>query len=330
MPKPLDREGLGPSNRDVAVVAYDGLCTFEFGIAVELFGLPRPEFADWYRLRICAAEPGPLRAVGGFAVTAAGGLAELEDAGTVVVPGWRDTAERPPEALLDSLRRAHANGARLLSICSGVFALAATGLLAGRRATTHWRHAGRLASAYPEVRIEPHVLYVDEGQILTSAGSAAGIDLGLHLIRRDFGTAVANQVARRLVIPPHRDGGQPQFIDTPVQPEGAALAGVFDFIRANLGENLTVAGLAARARLSERTFMRRFAAATGASPGDWVVAARLARARELLETSDLAVERIATASGFGTADALRHHFRRRFGTSPQRWRNRLAHQADRS
>lgn len=309
-------------NRDVAVVAYDGLCTFEFGIAVELFGLPRPELPEWYRFRVCAAEPGPLRAVGGFAVTAEDGLAGLTGAGTIIIPGWRDGAEVPPAALVDSLRCAHAGGARLVSICSGVFVLAATGLLAGRRATTHWRHAGRLAAAYPAIRIEPDVLYVDEGQLLTSAGSAAGIDLGLHLIRRDFGTKVANQVARRLVIPPHRDGGQPQFIDAPVQHDGAALAGLFDWIRANLTADLAAARLARRVGMSERSFLRRFKAVTGATPGEWVVAARVARARELLETGDLPVERVATAAGFGTADTLRHHFRRRLGTSPQRWRDR--------
>ncbi|GGF17322.1 transcriptional regulator FtrA [Aliidongia dinghuensis] len=310
-------------NRDVAAVAYDGLCTFEFGIAVELFGLPRPELADWYRFRICAAEPGPLRAIGGFVISAEGGFDALEAAGTIIVPGWRDIAEPPPEPLLASLRRAHANGARLVSICSGVFVLAATGLLAGRRATTHWRYTDALARAHPAIRIEPDVLYVDEGQIMTSAGSAAGLDLGLHLIRRDFGPAVANQVARRLVIPPHRDGGQAQFVDRPVQAEGAALAGLFDWIRANLTEDLSVARLAARAHMSERTFLRRFAAATGATPADWVTAARLARARELLEGSDLSVERIASESGFGTADTLRHHFRTRLKTSPQRYRDRF-------
>ncbi len=311
-------------NRDVAVIAYDGLCTFEFGIAVELFGLPRPELAEWYRFRICAAEPGPLRAIGGFVVGTGGGLETLETAGTIIVPGWRDVAEVPPDDLLDSLRRAHANGARLVSICSGVFVLAATGLLAGRRATTHWRYTERLAAAYPAIRIEPDVLYVDEGQILTSAGSAAGLDLGLHLIRRDFGPDVANQVARRLVIPPHRDGGQAQFIDRPVQHDGAALAGLFDWIRANLAADLSIARLAGRAHMSERTFLRRFAAATGSTPADWVIAARLARARELLEASTLPVERIATEAGFGTADTLRHHFRKRLRTSPQRYRDRFA------
>jgi AraC family transcriptional activator FtrA len=318
MPKPAPLK-----NRHVAVLVYDGLCTFEFGIAVELFGLPRPELADWYRFRVCAAEPGPLRATGGFLIEAPGGLAELEAAGTIVVPGWRDIAEPPPAALLDSLRRAHANGARLVSICSGVFVLAATGLLAGKRATTHWRHVERLAAAHPDIRVEPDVLYIDEGQILTSAGSAAGLDLGLHLIRRDFGPAIANQVARRLVIPPHRDGGQAQFIDRPVQVEGAALAGLFDWIRANLTETLSIAQLARRAGLSERTFLRRFGAATGTTPNDWIIAVRLARARELLEGTDLAVERVATDSGFGTADTLRHHFRTRLQTSPQRYRDRF-------
>ena len=318
MPKPVPLK-----NRDVAVLVYDGLCTFEFGIAVELFGLPRPELADWYRCRICAAEPGPLRAIGGFSVTADGGLAELEAAGTIVVPGWRDVAEPPPAALLDSLRRAHGAGARLVSICSGVFVLAATGLLAGKRATTHWRYVERLAAAHPGIRVEPDVLYIDEGRILTSAGSAAGLDLGLHLIRRDFGPAIANQVARRLVIPPHRDGGQAQFIDRPVQAEGAALAGLFDWIRANLTEPLSIAQLARRAGLSERTFLRRFGAATGTTPNDWITTARLARARELLEGTDLAVERVATDSGFGTADTLRHHFRSRLQTSPQRYRDRF-------
>jgi AraC family transcriptional activator FtrA len=311
-------------NRTVAVLAYDGLCTFEFGIAVELFGLPRPELADWYRFIVCAAEPGPLRATGGFAVSTAGGLAELEAVGTIIVPGWRDIAEPPPPALVAALVRARDRGARLVSICSGVFVLAATGLLAGKRATTHWRYAPDLAAAHPDIQIEPDVLYVDEGQILTSAGSAAGLDLGLHIIRRDFGPAIANQVARRLVIPPHREGGQAQFIDRPVQQEGAALSALFDWIRANLGEDLAVARLAARARMSERTFLRRFQASTGTSPADWITTARLARARELLEGTDLSVERIATDSGFGTADTMRHHFRVRLKTSPQRYRDRFA------
>jgi AraC family transcriptional regulator, transcriptional activator FtrA len=319
MPKPVP-----PPNRAVAVLAYDGLCTFEFGIAVELFGLPRPEFADWYRFQVCTAEPGPLRATGGFSINASGGLVELEAAGTILVPGWRDVAEVPSDALLDSLRRAHAHGARLVSICSGVFVLAATGLLNGRRATTHWRYAERLAALYPDIRIEPDVLYVDEGQILTSAGSAAGLDLGLHLIRRDYGAAIANQVARRLVIPPHRDGGQAQYVDRPVQPEGAALAGLFDWIRANLADDLSIMRLAARVGMSERTFLRRFNAATGTTPADWIIAARLARARELLEATDLAIERVATDSGFGTADTLRHHFRARLQTSPQRYRENFA------
>ncbi|HSK95099.1 MAG TPA: DJ-1/PfpI family protein, partial [Euzebyales bacterium] len=206
-----------PADRTVAAIAYDGLCTFEFGIAVEVFGLPRPELdLDWYEFMVCAAEPGPLHATGGVRVAADHGLAAVAGAGTVVVPGWRDPDEPPPPALVDALLRAHARGARLLSICSGVFVLAATGLLDGRPATTHWRYAERLARRHPRITVLPDVLYVDDGELLTSAGSAAGIDLCLHVVRRDHGAHVAAQVARRLVSAPHRDGGQAQFVPRPL------------------------------------------------------------------------------------------------------------------
>ena len=312
-----------PLGRNVAVLAYDGLCTFEFGIAVEVFGLPRPEIADWYRFIVCAIEPGPLAATGGFNLIAAGGLKQLRQADTVIVPGWRGIHTPVPEPLLKALRAAHARGARLVSFCSGVFVLAASGLLAGRRATTHWRYAAQLARAYPDIRIEPDVLYVDEGRILTSAGSAAALDLSLHLVRRDYGPRIANQVARRLVIPPHRDGGQAQFIDQPVQEEGAALAALFDWMRRNLQRDLPIRLLAQRAHMSERTFLRRFEDATGTTPKDWVIEQRLGRARELLEGSALPVERVATECGFGSADTLRHHFRTRLKLSPKRYRDRF-------
>src|SRR5689334_8425558 len=209
-PQPLE-------NRLVVALAYDGLCTFEFGVAAEIFGLDRPEMGNaWYRFRVAAIEPGPLRALGGISVAADGGLALVENAGTIIVPGWRGADSPVPQRLLKALRRAHKRGARLLSFCSGVFVLAATGLLDGRRATTHWRYSDALASAYPEVTVVPDVLYVDEGNVLTAAGSAAGIDLSLHLVRRDWGAAAANSVARRLVVPCHRDGGQAQFIEAPV------------------------------------------------------------------------------------------------------------------
>ena len=326
MPKPPNREKSGKkalAGYRVAVLAYDGLCTFEFGIAVEVFGLPRPEIADWYRFTVCAIELGPLAATGGFQLIAAGGLEQLRQADTVIVPGWRGIHTPVPESLLKALRAAHARGARLVSFCSGVFVLAATGLLDGRRATTHWRYAAQLALAYPGIRIEPDVLYVDEGEILTSAGSAAALDLSLHLVRRDHGPRIANQVARRLVIPPHRDGGQAQFIDKPVQQEGAALAALFDWMRRNLQRELPISVLAKQARMSERTFLRRFEEATGTTPKDWVINQRLSRARELLESSGMAVERVATECGFGSADTLRHHFRTRLKLSPKRYRDRF-------
>ncbi len=307
----------------VAVLAYDQLCTFEFGIAVEVFGLPRPEIPDWYRFKVCAIEPGPLTATGGFRLLAEGGLKDLRQADTIIVPGWRGIHTPVPEPLIKALRGAHARGARLLSFCSGAFVLAATGLLDGRRATTHWRYAKHLQQAYPAIRIEPDVLYVDEGQLLTSAGSAAALDLSLHLVRRDHGPKIANMVARRLVIPPHRDGGQAQFIDRPVQEEGAAMAALFDWMRRNLARELPLKVLAKQARMSERTFLRRFEEATGTTPKDWLTNERLGRARELLEGSGMAVERVATECGFGSADTLRHHFRTRLQLSPRRYRDRF-------
>lgn len=314
-----------PQNPEVAVVAYDGLCTFEFGIAVEVFGLPRPEMGpDWYRFRVCAAEPGPIRAVGGIRIATDHGLDGLAGAGTVIVPGWRGAREAPPAPLLDALRDAHRRGARLVSLCSGVFVLAATGLLDGRRATTHWRYLPTLAELHPAVRIAPDVLYVDEGDILTAAGSAAGIDLCVHIVRRDHGSRIANQVARRLVLPPHREGGQAQYVERPVpQHAGSRLAGLLDRLRGRLGEPLAVPRLAAEAGMSERTFLRRFAEATGTTPGEWLVGERLAHARTLLEETDLPVERIATECGFGTAATLRHHFRLRLGTAPRDYRVRF-------
>jgi AraC family transcriptional activator FtrA len=316
-----------PANPRVVALAYDGLCTFEFGIAVEMFGLPLPEWPGWYDFRVCAVERGPLRAAGGLTVRADGGLETLQDAGTVIVPGWRGVDAAPPPALLDALRAAHRRGARLLSFCSGVFVLAATGLLDGRRATTHWRYAEALAARHPRIRVEPDVLYVDEGTLLTSAGSAAALDLSLHLIRRDHGPQAANQVARRAVVPAHRDGGQAQFIPSPLPERGESLGTLLEWMRRHLDRPLPLAELAVRARTSERTLLRRFEAATGRTPRQWLIEERLARARELLEGSRLNVEQIADRCGYGHADSLRHHFRRALGLSPMRYRERFAHRA---
>ncbi|PWR19231.1 transcriptional regulator FtrA [Zavarzinia compransoris] len=315
------------ADRLVVVLAYDGLCTFEFGLAVEIFGLHRPEMgAGWYRFAVAGIEPGPLRATGGIALLVDGGLDLIARAGTVVVPGWRGADVPVPADLIAALRAAAARGARLLSICSGVFVLAAAGLLDGRRATTHWRHAARLAERYPAVTVDPDVLYVDEGQVLTSAGSAAGLDLCLHLVRRDFGPEAANRVARRLVLPAHRDGGQAQFIERPVPrlPAEARLGPLIDRVLASLDRPHAVGDLAAQAGMSLRSFIRRFKAATGMAPGEWLLEQRLSRARDLLEQGGAGVEQVASACGFGAAASLRHHFRRRFGVAPATYRARFA------
>ncbi|MBL8700667.1 MAG: transcriptional regulator FtrA [Alphaproteobacteria bacterium] len=317
----------GPENLRVAVLAYRGLCTFEFGIAAEVFGLPRPEYPRWYRCEVVAIEKGPLAAVGGIRVQADGGLERLARAGTIVVPGWRGADQRPPEALLQALRRAHARGTRLVTLCSGVFVLAAAGLLDGRRATTHWRYADRLRAMYPAIRVMPDVLYVDDGDILTAAGSAAGLDLCVHVVRRDWGPRIANEVARRLVIAPHRDGGQAQFVPRPIPDEAHALAPVLDWARAHLDGDLGIPRLAHKAGLSMRTFARRFVETTGLTPAEWVIRARVDRARELLEATRLPVERVATGCGFGAADTLRLHFRNRLGVSPAAYRRRFQHAA---
>ncbi|HVT58291.1 MAG TPA: transcriptional regulator FtrA [Thermoanaerobaculia bacterium] len=314
-----------PRNRRVVALVYDRLSIFEFAIVVEAFGLPRPELpVDWYCFSACSLEPPPARATGGVRVSARSGLGALRTAGTVVIPGWRDPDELPPAALLDAVRRAHRRGARLMSICSGVFVLAAAGLLDGKRATTHWRYLDKLRARYPEIQIEPDVLYVDEGDILTSAGSAAGIDLCLHLIRRDYGADIANQVARRMVVPPHRDGGQAQYVSEPIRPAAAAgLAPVMDWAVGRLHSSLTVDELARRAKMSLRTFARRFVHETGTTPHRWLTRQRLIAAQRRLETTHDDIDRVAEAAGFDTPETLRYHFRRAFGTTPTAYRKRF-------
>src|SRR5580704_7352726 len=313
----------------VVALAYDQLCTFEFGCVVELFALARPELGvPWYEFAVCSAERGPLRAAGGIEVRVPRGLKALERADTIVIPGWRCPEELPPPALLAAVRAAYRRGARLCSICSGVFVLAAAGILDGRRASTHWRYAERLRLRYPKIRVEANALYVDEGRVLTSAGSAAGLDMLLHLVRRDYGAKIANQVAQRLVIAPHREGGQAQFVPRPVaSDERGRLARLLDFIRAHPGARHTLAALAARSAMSTRTLQREFRAATGQAPYEWIVGERIARARELLETTTLGQQRIAERVGMGSVESLRHHFRRRVGTTPARYRARFARRA---
>lgn len=309
----------------VVVVAYDHLALFEMAIVVEVFGLPRPEIQDpWYEFTACSIDSGPLRATGAIQIRAGRGLSAIETADTVLIPGWRDPMERPPARLLAALRRAHRRGARIASICSGVFVLAEAGLLDGKRATTHWRYTEILRARFPAVRVEPDVLYVEEGRIFTSAGSTAGIDLCLHLVRLDHGAEVANQVARRLVASPHRDGGQAQFIARPMPVRAAhGLARAVDWALAHLHEPLAVRDLARAAALSERTFVRRFRAELGTTPHHWLNRQRVLLAQRELEQSRLSIEEVASAVGFGTAQTLRLHFRRILRTSPTTYRGRF-------
>lgn len=314
-----------PSGPLVVALVYDELCTFEFAIVAEIFGLARPEMGPgWYRFAACGIEPGPLRAHGGLRVEVDGGLQLLAQADLVVVPGWRGVSAEVPAALLDHLRAAHARGARLASICSGAFVLAATGLLDGRRAATHWRYADALREAFPAVTVDASVLYVEDGQLLTSAGSAAGIDLMLHIIRSDFGAETANVVARRLVVPPHRSGGQAQFVERPVaaRPQNR-LTPLLDSLRANLAGGWSVSQMAHAAAMSERTFVRRFKAVTGSTPGEWMTGVRIEEARRLLEETTLPVEEITRLVGFGSPATLRHHFTPEVGLPPREYRERF-------
>ncbi|MGW5577758.1 transcriptional regulator FtrA [Micromonospora chokoriensis] len=307
----------------VAVLAYPGMSVFETGIVTEVFGLPRPEFGvEWYDLVVCAEQPGPVPVVGGASLHTPYDLADLAGARTVIVPGVPDVTGDPSPELVTALRRAHRRGARIMSICSGAFALAGAGLLDGRRATTHWRYAELLARRYPRIEVDPDVLYLDDGDLLTSAGSAAGLDLCVHVVRRDHGAAVANAVARRLVIPPHRDGGQAQFVEAPVpvDPDDDRIAASIDWALARLAEPLTVAQLAGNAHMSSRTYLRHFARATGTSPIRWLIDQRVRASLPLLEETDAPVERVARSVGFDTPVTYRHHFGRIMLTSPSAYR----------
>jgi len=310
----------------VCALAYDRLCTFEFGCTVEVFALARPELdVAWYRFAVCAVEPGPLRAAGGITVAASHTLALLDRADTIVVPGWRGADEAPPEPLLRKLRAAHARGARLCSICSGVFVLAAAGVLDGRAATTHWRYADTLARRYPAIALRPDELYVEDGNVITSAGSAAGLDMLLHLVRRDHGARIANRVAQRLVLAPHREGGQAQFVPRPVAPDEAGrVAKLIDRLRAAPARNYTLASMAAQAAMSVRTLQRQFRETTGLAPYEWLIRERVALAKELLEAPSTPIARVAELAGFGSEESLRRHFRRIAATSPAAYRRRFA------
>ncbi len=310
----------------VAVLAFEGMAPFELGVAAEVFALPRPELDVpwWYEFRVCAdvSPPARLGAVGGFDLVVRHGLRTLAAADTVVVPGVADVHGEPGDAVLRALRRAHGRGARMVSICSGAFALAAAGLLDGRTATTHWRYADLLARRYPAVTVDGGALYRDDDGIVTSAGTAAGIDACLHLVRCDHGADVANQVARRMVVPAHRQGDQAQFVEAPVPARAAddPIATTAEWARGRLGERLSVEDLARRAHLSPRQFTRRFRAAMGMSPARWLLEQRVQASLALLETSGDGVEAIGRQVGFAAPAAFRRHFRDVVGVPPAAYR----------
>lgn len=308
--------------RNVAVMALDAVAPFELGVLCEAFGvdrsdqgLPHLDFA------VCTLEPGPVSTSMGFGLVVEEGLDRLAGADLIGVPAMpRDNGY--PEPVLEALRAAVDGGARVLSVCTGAFVLAAAGLLDGRRCTTHWRYADELAARYPLAKVDPGVLYVDDDPVITSAGSAAGLDASLHVWRKEYGAAVAAAVARRMVVPPHRDGGQAQFVEAPIRPsEAQTLSAVLDYMAGRLDEEMTVESLSRLANMSPRTFARRFRAETGTTPYDWLLARRVAAAQRLLEEGDDPVEVVASRCGFGTASVLRHHFAKRLGTTPQGYRS---------
>jgi AraC family transcriptional regulator, transcriptional activator FtrA len=309
-----------PDMHTVALAVAGGQSMLEVAIAHDVFGMHRSGLADpWYDFVVCA--PAGARIGGWFQVSTPYGLDRVITADTVIVSWSHDVEQPPPADLVDAVRAAHEAGARIASICTGAFVLAAAGLLDGRRATTHWMHAELLARRHPLVQVDPDVLYIDHGDVLTSAGKAAGLDLCLHLVRSDHGGAVANALARRLVVPPHRPGGQAQFIPAPVPPSaGGGLGELLCWALERLDRPLTVTDMARAAGVSERTITRQFRVATGTTPLQWLLAQRVHRAQELLETTDLGVDQVAERTGLGTATTLRRHFHRVLGVPPDTYR----------
>ncbi len=307
----------------IAVVAFDRISPFHLSVPCLVFGEARAALGlPAFDLRVCAGEAGALRATSGFGIAPSHSLSALARADIVIVPTWRDPAEPPPPALLKALRRAHARGARIVGLCLGSFVLAAAGLLDGRRATTHWRWAAELAERYPAIEVDSDVLYVDEGDIVTAAGVAAGLDCCLHLVRQLCGAELANRLARQLVVAPHRQGGQAQFIEQPLArtPGDERIAAVLAWAAAHLDQAHTVDTLAARAAMSRRSFTRHVREATGTSVLQWLLGQRLALAQRLLETTARPLELVAASAGFGSALSLRQHFRKALATSPSAYR----------
>lgn len=303
----------------VALAVVDGIGVLEVAAACEIFGVDRGLADPWYDFCVCG--PDDARIGGWFRPDMPHGFDELATADTVIIPACRNPYEPPPPELVDAVRAAHAGGARVVSICTGAFVLAAAGVLDGRRATTHWLYADALAEKYPRITVDPGVLYTEDGAVFTSAGKAAGMDLCLHLVRHDHGAAVANEVARRLVMPPHRDGGQAQFIPALISNGKDQLLDILlPWVTERLHQPLTVADLARHANMSTRNLTRRFNATTSLTPLQWLLRQRIYCAQELLETTDSSIERIAAQTGMGTAATLRRHFNRALGVAPDTYR----------
>ncbi|MEU7581433.1 helix-turn-helix domain-containing protein [Streptomyces sp. NPDC041068] len=313
----------------VVTLVHAPQSTFELACAAEVFGIERRGLATRYGFGVCAERPGPVPTRAGYDMVVTDGLDALDRADTVIIPGWQPTEETPSPAVLRALRRAHGRGARMLSICSGAFALAHAGLLDGRRATTHWALADQLAERFPAVRVDPDVLYVDHGDVATSAGSGAGVDLCLHVVRADQGAAYAAHVARNMVMPPHREGGQLQYAAPahPTQVDGS-LAPLLAWASEHLDEPIGIEDLAAHVGISGRTLARRFTDQLGVSPGQWLLSQRIGAARELLESTDLPLDAVARRAGLSSATNLRRRFLRALGTTPGGYR-RAFHAAPR-
>ena len=310
--------------RTVGALVHDDVANFELAVIQEVFGYYRPEVGDIYQF-LTFANAGPVRTSAGFTIDRPLPLRQLHKADTVIVPSWEPDRE-PPAETIAALRAAYKRGARIISVCTDAFLLAAAGLLDGKPATTHWRYADELARRYPGITVSPDVLYVDEGQVLTSAGTAAGIDLCLHVVRRDYGATVANRIARRMVVPPHRDGGQSQYVDVPIPCEcdDDGLTSALTWMLENIDQPLTVDDVARQFLFSPRTFARRFRQATGTTPYKWLQSQRILHAQRLLESTDEPIEQIAARAGFGSAANLRQHFVTAVGTSPMAYRRTFA------
>lgn len=306
--------------RKVVLLAIPGVAPFEFGVVCEVFGIDRSDTGGpAFDFTIATATPGPVPTSLGYDMVIESDLAVAAQADLIAVPAHR--IENIDERYLEVIRAAEARGAWVLSVCSGAFALAQAGILEGRRATTHWMHTDRLAAQYPATRVDPDVLFVEDRKVVTSAGTAAGIDAALHIVRKEHGAAATNVIARRMVVPPQRDGGQSQYIEQPVKAECTdSFAAVAEWMLENLSQDLTVDQLARKALMSSRTFARRFRADMGTTPAAWLNRQRLIRAQQLLEQSDDGLESIAQETGFGTAAVMRHHFVKVLQTSPQAYR----------